>query len=508
MHALLRSIRKMSFICKQYCLLFLLCLFVACTNSNKNVLRTIDNLQPDRTLLKVEVLASEMDVPWDLHYGADEYLWVTEQRGLVWRVNPSTAERKQILQISDVWRKRTTGLLGISLHPDFKKQPYVFLNYTLMRDSLIYSKLERYRFENDTLVEPTTLLEIGGSTAHNGSRLAISPDGKIIWATGDAHGILNAQEDTCLNGKILRINLDGSIPADNPDPTSYVWAKGFRNIQGLAYSDKGILYTAEHGDAIDDEINLIVKGANYGWPNVEGFHDLEKEQLFAAVNKSLEPIHAWTPVIAPSGITYYNHPSIPEWTNSLFVATLKTQSLRVLKLNDAGTIISKENIFFENRYGRIRDVCVGSDGAVYLSTSNRDWNPGSGFPKSGDDYILKISATNKAVHPLLTSTEAVANKQLDGHQLYQQYCASCHKPDGTGVKDVFPALKGSALVKDSVQQLIDVIVKGRNGKEGSAMPAFSFLQENEVQALVNYIRNSWGNNHTTQNNKQLQQAGN
>jgi glucose/arabinose dehydrogenase/cytochrome c551/c552 len=483
----------MNFFCKRYHLLFFLSLFVACTTSNKDALQTIDNLQPDSTLLKVEVLASGMDVPWDLHYGSDDYLWATEQGGSVWRIHPSTGERKQVLHINHVWRKRTAGLLGMTLHPDFPQHPFVFLNYTLMRDSLIYSRLERYRFQNDSLIEPITILEIGGNTAHNGSRLTTSPDGKIIWATGDAHGILNAQEDTCLNGKILRINLNGSIPSDNPDPESYVWAKGFRNIQGLTYSDKGMLYTSEHGDAIDDEINLILKAANYGWPNVEGFHDLEKEQTFAAANKSVEPIHAWTPVIAPSGITFYNNPSIPEWTNCILVATLKTQSLRVLKLNDAGTSVLSEELFFANRYGRIRDVCVGSDGAVYLSTSNRDWNPGTGFPKAGDDYILKISNTKKAVHSLLTGTKVAAAQSLDGQQLYQQYCASCHKPDGKGVKDIFPALNGSVVVKDSVQQLTSLILNGRNGKNGSAMPAFSFLKENEIQALVNYIRNNWGN---------------
>lgn len=495
----------MTFIRKKISILFLL-LFAACSGANKEVLQTIDNLQPLHTLLKVEVLASGMDVPWDLHYGSDDHLWVTEQGGNVWRIHPATGERKQVLYIRDVWRQRTTGLLGITLLPGFAQHPFVFLNYTFMRDNRIFSRLERYRFQNDTLVEPVTMLEIGGNTAHNGSRLTISPDGKIIWATGDAHGVMSAQEDSCLNGKILRINIDGSIPADNPDPKSYVWAKGFRNIQGLTYSDKGILYTSEHGDAIEDEINLIVKGANYGWPVVEGFHNLEKEQVFAAAGRSMEPLHAWTPVVAPSGMTFYNHPSIPEWTNSLLLGTLKTQSLRVLQLNDAGTAITKEEVFFADRYGRIRDVCAGTDGAVYISTSNRDWNPGTGFPKQGDDRILKITPTAKATYTVLKSSSAGAVTKLNGQELYQQYCASCHKPEGTGVKGIFPALKNSAVVKGSAQQLIELLSEGKKGNDGSAMPAFSFLKDEEMTAVINYIRSSWGNKAAAVSKKTITQS--
>lgn len=484
-----------------------ICAFLlgSCINNNKQ-LQVIDNLKPDSTLLKVEVLASGMDVPWDLHYGSDHNLWVTEQGGNVWRIDPLNGYKKKILFIKDVWRQRTSGLLGMLLHPDFSAQPYVFLNYTFKRDSLIFSRLERYRFQNDTLIEPTTILEIPGGTAHNGSRLTVSPDKKIIWATGDAHQFANAQNDTSLNGKILRINFDGTIPDDNPDKKSYVWAKGFRNIQGLTYSDKGQLYTAEHGDAIEDEINLISKNANYGWPIIEGFHNLEQEQAFAAMNNAAEPLFAWTPVIAPAGMTFYNHPAIPEWNNSLLLGTLKTQSLRILKLNDAGNAILKEDIFFADYYGRIRDVCVGTDGSVYFSTSNRDWNPGKGFPKQGDDRILKITPTSKAIHPLLKENTTNTITKLNGEVLYLQYCGSCHKPDGTGVNGVFPALKASPVVNGSLYELIKLIDEGRKGKDGAAMPAFSFLKEDEMNAIVNYIRNNWGNKSPLVNKKTITQS--
>jgi len=133
-------------------------------------------------------------------------------------------------------------------------------------------------------------------------------------------------------------------------------------------------------------------------------------------------------------------------------------------------------------------VCTGKDGAVYISTSNRDWNPGAGFPKAGDDRILKISPASYAQFPLLKGSVAGTVSKMNGQELYLQYCASCHKPDLKGVPGTFPSLKESALVKDSTQKLREVIVNGRKNKNGMGMPAFDFLKEEELIVLINYIR--------------------
>src|SRR5690606_36151385 len=130
------------------------------------------------------------------------------------------------------------------------------------RSGKYYSRLERYEYQGDTLINPTTILEIPGGKAHNGSRLAFWDDETLLWATGDTAKDGLAQDSTSLNGKILRMTLDGDIPADNPIKDSYVYAWGFRNIQGLIRTPGGILYSAEHGDAIQDEVNLVLPARN------------------------------------------------------------------------------------------------------------------------------------------------------------------------------------------------------------------------------------------------------
>ncbi len=486
------------------------CLFLAalsaCNLPDEGVtpLQEIDNIALSKSLLKVEVLAKKLNVPWDLAYADDGYLWFTEQSGSVSRINLKSGLKTKVLTIKEVWRQRTTGLLGLAVHTNFKSNPYVFINYTVKEDSIIYNKLVRYYFANDTLSQPKLLLKTKGFTAHNGSRLAISKNGKLLWATGDAYNGSNAQSLASINGKILRLNLDGSIPKDNPYPNSYVWARGFRNMQGLTVSDRGFVYTSEHGDAIEDEINLIEKGRNYGWPVIEGMHNKPEELAFADANQTKEPLKSWTPVIAPSGISYYNNSLIPEWKNSLLLTTLKAKSFRVLSLNEDGTQIKSEEIFFENHYGRLRDVCADADGNIYISTSNHDWNHQPGFPLAGDDKILKISPTKKATYKPLKAIQQQNNAAVDGAQLYQNYCASCHQTNGEGLKGIFPSLAGSLKVNGNAAALVKTVQNGINNKNtGQQMPAFSFLKDQEMLAILNYIRKSFGNNSSVLTQQQI-----
>lgn len=473
------------------CLMFIGLL--AC-NPSAPELKTIDNIQLANSKLKVEVLANNLNVPWDICYADDHSLWYTEQQGYVSRVDLQTGQQKRMLKIDEVWFKRTAGLLGLAVHPHVKTNPYVVMNYTVKRDSSVFNKLVRYEFDGDTLKNPKVLLEIDGFTAHNGSRIAFGPDKKLYWATGDAYKGENAQNPSSLNGKILRLNIDGSVPKDNPRPNSYVWASGFRNMQGLTFSDKGFLYTSEHGDAIEDEINLIQKGANYGWPAIEGIHDLPAEKLFAEQHNTLEPIKSWTPVIAPAGIAYYGSSVIGEWSNSLLLTTLKGKSLRVIKLSYDGKKTIDEEIFFEDHYGRLRDICTDRKGAVYIATSNKDWKQAPGYPLAGDDKILKISIADKMEHEPLRGAKPSPTNLLSGQTLYNNYCASCHKEDGSGLESVFPALQGSKKVNGNPDGLIKVLLNGIPNQNGTAaMPAFGLLKDEEVASISSYIRQNWGN---------------
>lgn len=148
---------------------------------------------------------------------------------------------------------------------------------------------------------------------------------------------------------------------------------------------------------------------NYGWIDIEGYHDTPKEIEIASKSPRTEPIKAWTPVIAPAGLAYYANTAIPEWTNSLLLTTLKSQSLRVLKLNMGQSAIVNEDIYLKDHYGRIRAVTTDNKGNVYLATSNKDWNPQTGFPLKEDDRILKLSKIDFVPEKYLTSfkTEAI-----------------------------------------------------------------------------------------------------
>ena len=178
----------------------------------------------------------------------------------------------------------------------------------------------------DALINPFVLIDNieATTTFHNSGRMVITPDRKLLLSTGDRSNQSTPQNINSLNGKILRLNLDGSVPADNPVPGNYVWNIGIRHAQGLVYSpDKSILYSSQHGAGTDDEINIVERNRNYGWPNVEGFCNTPSEQAFCAANNVKEPMWAWTPTIAPCGIDFYNADIIPEWKNALLLATLK-----------------------------------------------------------------------------------------------------------------------------------------------------------------------------------------
>ena len=480
-----------------------LSVLAACSHSETKVaFPVIDNIRLDETMLAVSVVADSLEVPWDIQFIGDDQIIYTEIAGTISILNLKTGEKKLLCRLNDVYQKRTLGLLGMAVSPNIKEHPYVFISYTTRVNEEIYSKLVRLTFKGDTLMDPKVLHTIPGNTGHNGSRISFSKRGKLLWATGDAHSKTFAQDSTSLNGKILRMNIDGSVPADNPIPGSLVYAWGFRNMQGLTVSDNGTVYTSEHGDAIEDEINRIMPLQNYGWPQIEGMHDTESEKEIAQQHQRSEPIKSWTPVIAPAGLTYYNSEVIPEWKNSLLLVTLKNQSLRILKLGADGKSITEEQVFLEKHYGRLRAVTVSSAGDVYLATSNRDWNPQPGFPKAGDDRILKISPVRGAIHEPLTGTKPLKleNSALDGKSLYNTYCGACHKEDGQGVGGTFPPLAGTERVSGDRQKLIDVVLNGLSGKitvkgkeYDQQMPAFHFLKDEEIAKILTYVRSNFGN---------------
>lgn len=318
----------------------------------------------------IRVIRTGMTLPWDLVWGKDDYLWVTERLGRISKIDPRNGNTAYSFTIDEVLSLGEGGLLGMVQHPNFLTNGYIYVVYNYQTNTGTYlEKVVRYTYANNALGQPFTLIQgIPAANIHNGSRLWITEDEKLLITTGDAAVPANAQNRSSLSGKVLRINLDGSIPADNPIANSPVWSLGHRNPQGLVVV-KGNIFTSEHGPNIEDELNIILKGGNYGWPNVNGPCD-GSEISFCTANNVTQPI--WSSggsTIATAGIDYYNHPRIPDWGNSILMTTLKDQTLYQVKLNDNATGASFIKPFFKNRWGRLRDVCVSPTGRVYLCTS-------------------------------------------------------------------------------------------------------------------------------------------
>jgi len=329
--------------------------------------------------LQATTLVENLIVPWEILWGPDNKIWMTERTGKISRVDTGTGAITPLLTVSEVVHQGEAGMLGMVLHPNFNTTPQVFVAYNYNNGGNLREKIVRYTYNGTTLINPLIIQDnIAASNIHNGCRLAIGPDMKLYISTGDASVPSNSQNSSSLNGKILRLNLDGTIPADNPSAGSPIWTKGHRNPQGLVFVNDR-LYSAEHGPDTDDEVNIIEKGRNYGWPDVPGFCD-GSETAFCNANNVKEPIKAWTPTLAVSGIDYYNHDLIPQWKNSILVATLKNQRIYQLKLNGDGTAVTEINEYLPNTYGRLRDFCISPDGKVFVSTSN-----------GGNDKIIKIT---------------------------------------------------------------------------------------------------------------------
>lgn len=337
--------------------------------------------------LEVSTLINNLDVPWEILWGPDNFIWMTERGGTVSRVNPDTGQKTEILDISDCIEWQESGLLGMVLHPDFAANPYIYLVYTyLVGGSDITERLVRYTYNGTALTDPLILLDgIPGNTTHIGSRLLITPDMKLIMTTGDAQDQPSAQNTDDLTGKFLRLNLDGSIPDDNPIANNPTYTFGHRNAQGLVLASNGIMYSSEHGPTNDDEFNIITANRNYGWPTVHGFCNQPNEITFCNNNDVVEPLAAWTPTLAVAGIDYYNHPAIPDWQNCVLLCAMKAQRLIRMRLSQDGTEVLSQTNYLNNQIGRIRDICISPMGDVYISTSNEDAY-GDGTP----DRILRL----------------------------------------------------------------------------------------------------------------------
>jgi len=336
---------------------------------------TQDGLQ-----LGVQTLVNQLEIPWSLAFTPDGRLFFTERPGRVRVYENGALISTPALTLDDVQSVGEAGLLGIAIHPNFTQNHFVYLLYTALTSRGAINRLARYRELNNTLAERAVLREgMTAASIHDGGRLRFGPDGKLYLTMGDAADAPSAQSLSSLNGKILRLNDDGTTPDDNPF-TSPIWSWGHRNPQGLDWHPvTGASWATEHGATGNDEINRVEKGQNYGWPVIEG----------AATHAEMEtPARFYSPSIAPSGASFYTGTRMPRLRGNFFFATLAGRHIQrvVFDPADATRILTTER-WLEARFGRIRDIITGPDGALYFCTSNRD---GRGSPVAGDDRIARI----------------------------------------------------------------------------------------------------------------------
>ncbi len=315
-----------------------------------------------------DTVVSGLVVPWEVVFLPAGDMLVTQRSGdLIW----VRADGLVTIPVAGVQSVGEGGLLGLALHPDFAQNGWLYLYLTSSVGQSITNRVERYRWADGQLAERNVLVDgIIGSSIHDGGRLAFGPDGYLYLTTGDAGMTSLAQDTASLNGKILRIGDDGSIPPDNPFGTP-VYSWGHRNPQGLAWDDQGRLWATEHGRSGVrsgfDELNLIVKGANYGWPVIQG--DEQREGMVAPV------IHSGsTETWAPAGAAYFD--------GRIFFVGLRGETLYEYH-PETGQL--EKN--FSGRFGRLRAVVLGPDGMMYITTSNQD---GRGRPEADDDRVMMI----------------------------------------------------------------------------------------------------------------------
>ena len=354
-------------------------------------------LRPAQPLhFRVDTVAGGLQVPWSIAFLPDGGMLVTERAGKVRLVANGQLQAQPALTLSVVSAPGAeSGLLGIALHPGFPNPADVYLYYTYGRSGASTNRVSRFHYADGRLSGERVVVDNvpGGNCCHFGGRIGFGPDGMLYVTVGDAQQPGRAVDLGSPNGKILRVRDDGTIPADNPIPGSPVWAYGLRNPQGLTWDPSGRMYvtnngpTGEFGLFHNDEVDLIQRGAFYGWPVKAGSTPAGQPQNYGNPPERVPPVAesgnsvTW----APSGLAAYS-PS-PDEQPTLLVATLTGQDLRRFLLDPAqpGHATGQEVVL--EGYGRLRDAAVGPDHCVYVLTSNRD---GRGSPKPTDDRVLRL----------------------------------------------------------------------------------------------------------------------
>jgi glucose/arabinose dehydrogenase len=332
--------------------------------------------------IRVVTVARGIEHPWGLAFLPDGRMLVTERPGRLRIVERDGRLSAPLGGVPEVWARGQGGLLDVALAPDFARTAMLFLSYAepgmLGRagTTVARARLGEAGLEQVEIVFRQEPKRTAGQ--HFGSRLVFAPDGRLFITTGDRGGRADAQDLSRPIGKVIRILPDGTVPPDNPfvgrdDVRPEIWSYGHRNVQGAAIHPRtGQLWTAEHGAAGGDEVNVPRAGRNYGWPIITYGRDYSGARIGEGTAKAgmEQPVHYWDPSIAPSGLAFYTGDRFPSWRGSLFVGSLKFGMLVRLELD--GERVTREERLLQGLNARVRDVRQGPDGLLYLLTDEPD----------------------------------------------------------------------------------------------------------------------------------------
>jgi glucose/arabinose dehydrogenase len=342
----------------------------------------------DQVSFRVETVIGNLEVPWSIVWAPDGRMLFTERIGRVRIYENGKLRPAPLFTVPDVEPSGESGLMSIALHPQFASNHFLYLSYVYKGENQNV-RVVRYREAETGLTDRKVIIEnIPAAQFHAGCRLRFGPDNKLYITTGDATRRDLAQRLDSLAGKILRVNDDGTVPADNPFPGQQnarpeIWSYGHRNPQGIDWQPgTNLLFETEHGPSgFDgpgggDEVNIVEKGKNYGWPVI---HHTQTHPGMEA------PLLEYTPACAPASGMFYRGAAFAQFRSNFFFGCLAgTRMIRVVL--DGRRVVTQENLL-AGKYGRIRDVAEGPDGYLYFSTSNQD---GRGSPAADDDRIIRL----------------------------------------------------------------------------------------------------------------------